>query len=107
MEVLGMSSSVCVGYLSFGATEGQFCVPTTSYGAVASFSQMAAESWVRNRGLGGIALAALVELEPAEGEPRPALTWQPAARSDWGDDLLLLPGVMAGKRPASMPLGSI
>jgi hypothetical protein len=50
-------------------------------------------------------LAALDELELAVGEPHPALTWKPAARSVWDSDLL--PGVMAGKRPPPMPSGSI
>ena len=99
-----MSTSVCLGYLSFSTTVGQFRQPSASYGAVASVSKMGAESWARNRGLGGLALAALVELEPAVGEPHPALTWAPAARSVRSNDLL--PGVMAGKRPAPRPFAS-
>jgi hypothetical protein len=96
-----MSTSVCLGYLSFSTTVGQFRQPSASYGAVASVGKMA-ESWVRNRGLGGVALAALVELEPAVAEPHPALMWKPATRSVCSNDLL--PGVMAGKRPARLPI---
>ena len=98
-----MSSSVCLGYHSFGAAEGRFCQPSTSYGAVASVSKMAVESLARNLGLGGPALAALDELEPAVGEPHPALTRKPSEWSIWGCDLL--PGVMAGKRPPPSPIG--
>jgi len=99
-----MSSSVCLGYLSFSTTVGQFRHPSPSYGAVASASKMGAASWVRNRGLGGVALAALAELEPAVAEPHPALMWKPATRSACSNDLL--PGVMAGKRPAPKLIGS-
>ena len=93
-----MSTSVCLGYVSFSTTVGQFRRPSMSYGAVASVSQMGVESWARNRALGGPALAAFAELEPAAKEQHPALTWKPAEWSIWGCDML--PGVMAGKRPA-------
>jgi hypothetical protein len=99
-----MSTSVCLGYVSFSTTVGQFRQPSMSYGAVASVSQMGVKSWARDRGLGGLALAALDELEPAVGEPHPALTWKPDEWSIWGCDML--PGVMAGKRPAPKSIGS-
>ena len=102
LEVVGMSTSVCLGYVSFSSTVGQFRQPSVSYGAVASVSKMGVGSWSRNRGLGGLALAALVGPVPAVGESHPVLTWKPAARSVWNDDLL--PGVMAGKRPAPSPI---
>ena len=94
-----MSTSFCLGYVSFSTTEGQFRQPSVSCGAAASVIETGVESWVRNRGLGGSALAALVE--PAEGKPHPVLMREPAEQSVWDNDLL--PGVMAGKRPAPMP----
>jgi len=93
-----MSTSVYFGCLSFSATEGQFRQPSVSYGTVASVIRMEAGSPVRNRGLGGLASAALVELEPAVAEPRPALVRTPSTRPVWSN--YTLPGVMAGKRPA-------
>jgi len=93
-----MGTSICVGYLSFIATEGQFRQPSVSYGAVASVSKLGTGSPARNRGLGGLALAALAKLEPAVAEPQPALMRTPPTRPVWSNDLL--PGVMAGRRPA-------
>ena len=93
-----MSTRSYVGNFPFYATEDQFCQPSVSYGTVASVIKMEAGSPVRNRGLGGLALAALVELEPAVAEPRPALVRTPPTRPVLSN--YTLPGVMAGKRPA-------
>jgi hypothetical protein len=41
-------------------------------------------------------------VEPAEGEPHQALMWKPAEQPVWDNDLL--PGVMAGKRPAPLSI---
>jgi hypothetical protein len=84
-----MSTSFCLGYVSFSTTVGQFHQSSEGYGAV--------ESSARSRGLEGLALAQLDELEPA-GEPHSALTQKTDEWSIWGCDML--PGVMAGKRPA-------
>jgi hypothetical protein len=93
-----MSTSFCLGYVSFSTTVGQFRQTSNGYGAVESVSKMEVESRARNRGLEGLALAQLDELEPA-GEPHSALTQKPDEWSIWGCDML--PGVMAGKRPAA------
>jgi len=47
-------------------------------------------------------LVQLDELEPAVGEPYPALSQKPAETAIW--DCGMLPGVMAGKRPPRLPI---
>jgi len=96
-----MSTRVYVGSLPASVTEHQLRRLYSQHGEVASVSKMGTESPARNRGLGGLALAALVELEPTVAEPLPA----PAEWSVWRNGTL--PGIMAGKRPAPRLIGSI
>jgi hypothetical protein len=97
-----MSTSFCLGYVSFSTTAGQFHRPSMSGGAVAAVSEAGVESRVRSRAHQELVLVQLDELEPAVGEPHPALTYEPDDWAVW--DCGMLPGVMAGKRPPRSPI---
>lgn len=101
-----MGTRVFVGSFPSSATEDQLCRPRATHGEPVSFSIIVeAESPVRYRGLGGADAPALVGLEPVVSEPRRALKQAPAALPFWTDGTL--PGVMAGRRPASKSTGPI
>jgi hypothetical protein len=98
-----MSTSFCLGYVSFSTTVGQFRQPSMSNDCVAAASETGVESRVRSQRLPELALLQLDELEPAVGEPHSPLTAKSEEWSIWGCDML--PGVMAGKRPPKSPIG--
>jgi len=97
---MSMSTRVRARSLPFSFTDDEFHRMSAAHGEVASVSKMEAGSPARTRGLGELALAALVELEPAVAEPLSA----PAEWSVWKNGTL--PGVMAGKRPVASPIWS-
>jgi hypothetical protein len=97
-----MSTSFCLGYVSFSTTAGQFRRPSVSHGAVAAVSETEVESRTHSRGHQELALTQLDELEPAVAEPHSDLTQESGEWSIWGCDML--PGVMAGKRPPRSPI---
>lgn len=103
LEVLEMSTSFCLGYVSFSTTVGQFRQPSMSNDGVAAVSEPEVESPVPGRARQELALLQLDELEPAVGEPHSPLTAKSEEWSIWGCDML--PGVMAGKRPPRLPIG--
>jgi len=100
-----MGTRVFVGDFPSSATEDQLRRGRATHGEVASLSIVGAGSPVRYRGLGGSDVPALVEPEPVVSEPQRAMKQAKAAWPVWVNGTL--PGVMAGKRPASEPTGPI
>ncbi len=102
-----VSANVCVGYLWFGNTEGQYR-PTSlsiSYGALVPASVQEDESSDRIWGLGEAAESALLELEPVATAPRPTFTH---ITDNWPvNQNGTLSGPMAGKRPPAGPVAAI
>lgn len=99
-----MSMSFCVGYLSFGVTESQFCRATVSYGTVAPVSEMNCTCPTRFQGFASAASAPL-DREPVMATPRSVRTHVP---DEWPAFVNgRLSGVMAGKRPPASPSSSL